>query len=317
MMQIKNKIQKLYKKYGFLILAVSLALNLLFLANLILKKSKLNQTSNQPKQVTKLDDKTRDNLFDEINPEKGYEINAAFTDLGPKMLNIGVIDYDKFRSAYEKSGNLLTNEQNDILIKGSKQKIKINRENSYFLLNFFWAVGLANKTTILTEGEMTQYGKNEIGNFASTGGWSLAKSAPMDYYAKGDLITMTQEQENLVKKVASNIYRPCCNNSTAFPDCNHGMALLGVFELMASNGATENQMYEAGKYFNAFWFPGNYYDLALYFKNKEDKSFREMNGRVILSKDYSSASGWQNAKKWLSEKGLIQQPPKQGGGCGV
>ena len=58
---------------------------------------------------------------------------------------------------------------------GSNEKIKITPENSYFLLNFFWALGLANKNVILDEGPMTSYGKDQIGNFASTGGWTLGK----------------------------------------------------------------------------------------------------------------------------------------------
>lgn len=261
--------------------------------------------------------KIRENLFDQINPEKGYEINASYGDLGPKLIASGVIDLEKFKQVYQQNGQPLTNEQLEILTKGSNKKIRITRENSYFLLNFFWAVGLANKSKILTEGEITQYGKDQIGNFASTGGWSLSKTQPMDYYANFNLISLTDEQEKLVEKVSVNIYRPCCNNSTAFPDCNHGMALLAVLQLLAKNGATENQLYEAGKYFNAFWFPGNYYDLALYFKNKEGKSFQEIPGQIILGKDYSSASGWQRIKQWLADKGLIEKPPKQGGGCGV
>jgi hypothetical protein len=258
-----------------------------------------------------------DNLFNQINPEAGYEINASFGDLGPKMLALGMIDLDKFKTTYEKSGQPLTAEQLEILTKGADKKVKITRENSYFLLNFFWAAGLGNKSKILTEGEMVRYGEDQVGNFASTGGWSLAQGDPMQFYAKGDLISLTSAQEKLVEKVALGIYRPCCNNSTAFPDCNHGMALLAVLQLMASSGATENQMFEAAKYFNAYWFPGNYYDLALYFKNKEGKSFKEVPGQIILGKDYSSASGWQSVKKWLADRGLIQQPPKQGGGCGV
>jgi uncharacterized protein YigE (DUF2233 family) len=95
------------------------------------------------------------------------------------------------------------------------------------------------------------------------------------------------------------------------------MALLAVMQLMASNGATEKEMYEAGKYFNAYWFPGNYYDLAMYFKNKDGKSFKDMDAKTVLSREYSSASGAQSIKKWLVEKGLVQQPPKTGGGCGV
>lgn len=257
-------------------------------------------------------------LFEEINPTKGFQINASFDDLGPKMIKSGVIDLEKFKSVYAKSNQPLTEEQEKILTEGSSQKIKIDRENSYFLLNFFWAVGLNNKSKILEEGDMMKYGGLKgAGDFASTGGWSLARGATMNYYSKTSLIPLTAEQEKLVEKVSSNIFRPCCNNSTAFPDCNHGMALLGVLQLMAGNGATETEMYEAGKYFNAFWFPGNYYDLALYFKNKEGKSFSNIDAKLLLSKDYSSATGAQGIKQWLSAQGLVEEPPKTGGGCGV
>ncbi len=260
---------------------------------------------------------TRKNLFDEINPVKGFEINAIYGDLGPKMIVSGLIDLEKLKQVYQQSGQPLTKEQLEILTKGSNKKIKIDRDNSYFLLNFFWAAGLGNKSKTLTEGDLVKYGEGQTGNFASTGGWSLSKTNPMDYYAKDDLILMTPVQEDLVQKVASNIYRPCCNNSTAFPDCNHGMALLSVLQLMAANGASENQMFEAAKYFNAFWFPGNYYDLALYFNNKEGKNFSKIPGKLILSKEFSSASGWSVAKKWLVDKGIVEQPQKTGGSCGV
>lgn len=310
-----KRTKKTAKNLWLIVLGVSLGLNVLVLAYYLVRPE-VNKLVLKGKETAAK--KETANLFDEINPTKGFEINAKYGDMGPKMISSGVIDLDKFKQTYEKSGQPLTKEQLEILTKGSNKKIKIDRDNSYFLLNFFWAAGLANKSKVLTEGEIIKYGGSEgAGNFASTGGWSLSKTQPMDYYAKSELIPMTKEQENLVQKVASNIYRPCCDNSTAFPDCNHGMALLSVLQLLASNRATEKQMYEAGKYFNAFWFPGNYYDLALYFKNKEGKSFRDVPAEVVLSKDYSSASGWSAAKKWLADKGIIEQPPKQNGSCGV
>lgn len=308
----------MWKNSLLLILLVSLLINAVFIATLLstqiikLRAAKSRSATSRPTAVS------RDNLFDEINPVAGYEIDAEYGDLGPRMVSAGIIDPKKFIEIYEKSNQPLTPEQKEILLSGSDQKIKITRDNSYFLLNFFWAAGLANKSKILDEGEMTKYGgKPGIGNFASTGGWTLAKGDIMNYYSKSPLIPLTDDQALLVESVASNIFRPCCNNSTAFPDCNHGMALLGVLQLMAGSGATEDQMYEAGKYFNAYWFPGNYYDLALYFKNKEGKSFREIDPKTILAKDYSSASGWQAVKQWLADKGLVQPPPKQGGSCGV
>ncbi len=303
------------------ILLISVIANVIFAAMLIspqVAKFKTSRLKSVGNTITNSTTSSKDNLFDEINPVNGFEINASYGNLGPKMTAIGVIDPEKFKSTYEKSNQPLTTEQEGVLLKGSHEKIKITRDNSYFLLNFFWAVGLANKSRVLDEGDMVKYGgKQGAGNFASTGGWTLAKSDAMNYYSKSVLIPLTKEQEERVNLVASNIFRPCCNNSTAFPDCNHGIALLGVLQLMATNGSTESQMYEAGKYFNAFWFPANYYDLAQYFKNKEDKSFKEIDAKTLLSKDYSSASGWQSASRWLADKGLIQQPPKRGGGCGV
>lgn len=291
------------------LLIVSLATNAILALNAV----RPNSISNV---LPSADDKA--NVLEEINPEGGYEIKAAFEDLGPKMIAMGVIDLEKFKQAYASSGQDLSLEELDILTKGSQSKVKINSLNSRFVLNFFWAVGLANKTDILDKGKMMTYGGLKgAGGFASTGGWTLAKGDAMKYYSKSRLIPLTANQEELVDKVASNIYRPCCDNSTAFPDCNHGMALLGVLELMASNGASEQEMYDAGKYFNAFWFPGNYSDLALYFKNKEGISFKDLDPRVLLSKEFSSSTGWQTAKKWLSDQGIIPPVAKGGGGCGV
>ncbi len=256
-------------------------------------------------------------IFAQINPSQGYEMKTKYNDIGPLMLQMGVIDLDQFKQTYEKSGQPLTPEQLDILTKDSNKKIRITSDNSYFLLNFFWAFGLANKTKILEEGDMIKYGEGQVGNFASTGGWTLAKGDSMQYYSKRAIVPLTKEQEDLVNKVASGVYRPCCGNSTAFPDCNHGMALLGVFELMASQGATESEMFQAGKYINSFWFPGTAFDTALYFKNKDGKEFKDIDPKVYLSRDIFSAFGAQTVKKWLIDKGIQEKPPAQGGGCGV
>lgn len=310
-----NNLKNLFKQYGLLIMVVSLALNIVFITKFVKSNIQTKQAAKTEANAQKVADASRINLFNEINPEKGYELPVTYGQLGPNMLSSGIIDLNKFKNTYENNNQPLNRETLDILTKGSDKRIKITSENSYFLLNFFWAVGLGNNSKILSEGDMVKDG--QAGNFASTGGWTLARGNPMDYYAKSNLIPLTSEQEQLVTKVSSNIYRPCCNNPTSFPDCNHGMALLGALELMASKGATEKQMYNAAKYLNAFWFPGNYFDLALYFKNKTGKNFSQIPGQVILGKEYSSATGWQTAKKWLAEKGLTQEPPKQGGGCGV
>ena len=81
-------------------------------------------------------------------------------------------------------------------------------------------------------------------------------------------IILTPEQQTLVEKVAKNIYRPCCDNSTYFPDCNHGMAMLGLLELMASRGVSEADMYKFTLEVNTLWFPSQYAAIKTLFVSK-------------------------------------------------
>ncbi len=260
------------------------------------------------------------NLYDEVNPKEGFAINAEYGNIGYQMVQDGAIDFDKFKALYDRSGSPLTKEQLKIFSKeGLDKSIVITRENSYFLLNLFWAFGLANNNPIITEGEITKYGNGNVGSFASTGGWTIAKEPLQDFMAKSKLAVLTSEQQALLQKVAESAYRPCCGNSTAFPDCNHGMALLGVLELMAASGATETEMFEAAKYFSAFWFPNQMMDVATYFKITEDKDFKDIDARAAVSEQYFSGRGWSGLKGWLEQNlgSAQQQAPQGGGGCGV
>ena len=254
-------------------------------------------------------------LYEQINSKDGYNLSVSYGDLGPQLLASGVINYDAFAAIYQNAGNPLSAEQIDALKNGSDQEIVINSQNAYYLLNFFWAVGLANQNAILTEGPMVQNSDGKFENFASTGGWSLATKPITDLYASLDLIPLTEEQQKLVEEVAQGVYRPCCDNPTHFPDCNHGMAMLGILELMASQGATVDQMVEAAKYINAYWFPQQTLEAAVYLKANQGIDFAEADPRLIVGKSMSSASGSKRVHADLQSKGLLQQAPDQGGSC--
>ncbi|MDP3995760.1 MAG: hypothetical protein Q8P74_00735 [bacterium] len=257
-------------------------------------------------------------LASQINPEEGYTVGVKYQDIGLKLLEAGVIDFEKFKSIYDRVGSPLTADQLKIFSKeGLDKEITISSSNSYFLLNFFWALGLANENPILEEGDITKYGESRIGSFASTGGWTIGTKPVMEVYSNSTIIKLDEEQQGKVEEVAGNAYRPCCGNSTAFPDCNHGMALLGVLELLAANDASLDQMYEVAKYFNAFWFPQQYFDLAVYFKATDGLDFSDIDGKTIVGKDYSSGFGWSKTKKWLADNNLIEKAPQGGGSCGV
>lgn len=258
-----------------------------------------------------------DEIIKKINPPEGVAIPAVYGDIGPKLLAAGAIDFEKMKSLYIKSGKPLTEEQIKILKEGSDEQIKITADNSYFLLNLLWALGLANKNSILEAGPMAQYGDGQTGNFASTGGWTLGSKPAMEIYSKYEIVKLSSEQQKIVEDFAFNSYRPCCSNPTGFPDCNHGMAALALAELMASQGATAEQIFDAFKYLNGFWFPQTYFDIAKYFEAKEGKVWKDVDSRTVSGKDYSTPQGWQKVKQWLKEQGLIEQAPSSGGSCGV
>lgn len=254
-------------------------------------------------------------LVAQINPSNGYQLPATFGMIGPELIVAGVIDYDAIVSLYEQNGQPLSDEQRAILTEGSDQPVVINRQNAYFLLNLFWAFGLANTNPILTEGPITQYGQGDVTRFASTGGWGLGTKPVNELFASTAIVTLTADQQALVEKVAAMIYRPCCNNPTLFPDCNHGMAMLGMLELMAAQGASEKEMLEAAKYINAFWFPQQTLETALYLKSTQDTDFSEVDARLVVGKQLFSGSGFAQVHQWVQDSGLLGQAPGGASGC--
>ena len=249
-------------------------------------------------------------VAEEIIPKNGIELPVKWENLGKQLVESGAIDANKFETLYNQRGGL-NNEDKNLLYGENNGNLKITSENSGYLLNLLWAFGLANKNEILENGPMTDSQYGGAGNFASTGGWTMSQSDTMNHYGKHQFINLTNEQQSLVERVSKNIYRPCCGNSTYFPDCNHGMAMLGLLELMASQGVSENDMYRVALIVNSYWFPDTYLTIAKYFQNR-GIDWKNINPKEILSSAYSSASGYQQV---LSEVEPIQ--PQGGGGCGV
>lgn len=250
-------------------------------------------------------------LENEVFPPNGVEIPAKWNDLGSKLVDTGVIDKNKFEVIYSQRGGL-TAEEKRILYGANNGNIKITPGNTGFWLNLFWALGLGNKNKILENGPITDLRYGSADNFASTGGWTLAKGNTMDHYLRHEFVKLTSEQQKLVEEVSKNIYRPCCNNPTYFPDCNHGMAMLGLLELMASQGIPENNIYKIALQTNSYWFSDIYLTIARYLKEKKNISWGNVNPKEILGYNYSSASGYQNILNQIT-------PPvtQSGGGCGI
>ena len=251
-----------------------------------------------------------DSLEDQVLPQEGIGLPIRWGDLGMQMMETGVIDEEKLTALYESRGGLQEDMQK-LLYSSDNQEVRMTYENSGVLLNLLWGFGLGNKNSILETGPMQDPRYNGAGNFASTGGWTLARGGAMDHYSKYAFVVLTPEQQALVARVSQGIFRPCCGNSTYFPDCNHGMAMLGLLELMAANGVSEDDMYKVALSVNSYWFPDTYLTIATYFA-KQGVSWDKVSPKEALGSEYSSGSGYQRVRALVDP---VQQ--QGGGGCGL
>lgn len=238
------------------------------------------------------------------------ELPIVWGDLGARMVAAGVIDRKRFLDLYAARGGIPKDDQK--LIDGAENgKIKVGPGNAGLLLNLFWALGIGNKNRILEDGPMADPRYGDPSGFASTGGWTLAAGDPMDHYSMHAFLVLSADQQELVERVSKNIYRPCCNNSTHFPDCNHGMAMLGLLELMASQGVGEEEMYRVALRMNSLWFPEQYAVIARYFESR-GTNMDSVDPKEILGALYSSGSGFQRIAAMVPPEEEQQKPS---GGC--
>lgn len=256
-------------------------------------------------------------LLQEMYPDEGYTLPVTLGNLGPQMVEVGVIDRAAFIAIYDQAGLPLSSEHLTMLDGKYSDQIVMNQENSYFLLNLFWALGLVNKNEILDSGPIQKNANGTIEGFASTGGWTLTNKPIREIYSSQKLLNLTAEQQALVEEASQLIYRPCCNNPTHFPDCNHGMAMLGLLELMASQDVSLDEMLLAAKYVNAYWYPQQTLEQAAYFQMVEGKSFTEIDARALVGQQYSSGAGFTALHQFLEANGWLPKSNDIGGTCGV
>lgn len=251
-------------------------------------------------------------LQQKVTPHDGVTVQANWGDVLPQLVSAGVIDVDKFKTAAARSGQPLTDDQVRLLTEGGDDAVHIDMHNAKFVLNALWAVGLATDSSVLRDGPMARQ-PNGAANLASTGGWTLGKQAGPSYLGKMQLVSLTDEQQRIVSDVAAGVYRPCCNNPTSFPDCNHGMAALGLAEIMASQGASADEIFVALRSFNAYWFPDQYLVLALYYKQR-GTPWEKVDPRELLDGQHSSGSGFKQIEAAVKEESPLL-PKSGGGGC--
>lgn len=245
---------------------------------------------------------TADVLPDSIN------LGISWGDVILKMVKGGAIDREKFLKRHPEAEKLLQASDTDNII--------MTQENSALILNLLWPLGITNKAKVLSEGVMGTKYKDQVGSFASTGGWTLGVKDGGKLFNSQTLVKLTADQEELIQKISANIYRPCCGNSTAFPDCNHGAGMLGFIEMAVVAGIPEEEIYKKALVINSYWFPQTYTELAVFFKAKKNVSWKDVDPQEVLGENYSSGRGYAAVSQQLQAEGLVPQV-KSGGGCGV
>lgn len=309
--KIKKKLTKKTIPLGLALILIVDAIAFTGLTEYFILKKKFTQQTELLVAANKNPEAMVKEIARQVTPAGGYTTSLSWGDIAKRLVEVGAIDKQKYQKIFTSNTN--GKQELDILEADSDKKIAINENNSRFVVNTLWALGLVNKSKVLDQGPMQGAGTS-LKNFASTAGWTLGTKPAMELYSSQELIPLTEEQQELVSKIAANVYRPCCGNPTAFPDCNHGMAALGYIELAVSHGLSEEQIYQDLLAFNSFWFPQTYVEMAVYFQKELGIAWDKVDPQLALSDQYSSAQGARKIKQ------AVQSVPglkSQGGSCGA
>ena len=246
-----------------------------------------------------------DEAMAQVVPVGGHHSRVVLRDSIVRLAQEGVIEAKKLDAVYASRGGL-PEELKGILTMSSHAPMLLTARSAALYVNILWALGLANHME--TNSTSPLNGASRFG-YASTGGWTLGREANGGaYFNKFPIVALTPQQEALVTRVVQHSFRPCCDNSTFFQDCNHGSALLGLLALGASQGLNEAELFREALAFNSFWFPHQYAHTALYFKAVKGVEWRDVDPRLVMSADFSSASGWQkNVARELQARDLLPQ----------
>jgi hypothetical protein len=239
---------------------------------------------------------------------------VIYASIGPKLIESGTIDLARLQLDYQKNGWTLSNQEIEILKHDSQEPISISQKNKDFLFRLFWAIGLTNQNTIL-DSESIHANGLKLEDMSSITAWKLSQKPALALFSKENIVSLSPEQQSRVEEVAKVVYLPCCDNPALFADCSHGMALLGLLELMGSQDASTDAMFSAAKQVSAFWFPQQTLEKAIFMIATQLKDYSSVDARTIVSSDYSSGKGFQHLHQWLSNNGMLKDESNDPIGC--
>lgn len=276
-------------------------------------------------------------LAAQVVPKTGYVLSFKWGDNVHKLVEAGALNPSNLSILLNNSKEPLTPVEKKILNGTYNGYIQFNSTNVEFVQLVLWSLGVNNNNTIVNNGPIINASipyANSINNnvtlkqklnqnvtpqwvasryFASTGGYGPIGKLQLGML---NIMSLSPSEQIIADYTAENSYRPCCNNPTAFPDCNHGAAALGLIELLASQGANQSQIFSAVKYFNQYQFPQQYSEIAAYF-DSQGKNYSQVNSSEVIGYSFSSYSGYSTAHQYLIKNGILAQPTGSNASCGA
>ncbi len=259
-------------------------------------------------------DAALDELAAEVIPGAGVELPVRFSDAVQRLVAAGAISPARFERLYAARGGV-PGWMRSLFERSSADPIRISAASAPLLLNLLWPLGLSNRAAFNARSPLALAGAGR-GSFASTGGWSLGERPGAELFNSVEIVRLNEAAEAAVEQAARASFRPCCDNSAFFQDCNHGSALLGLYQLAAAQGADAAELFRVGKLANSYWYPEQYLAAAIYFRAFESLGWSEVDAARLMGQRYSSASGWQqNVDARLRKTGLRRGTDSSGGAC--
>jgi hypothetical protein len=273
-----------------------------------------------------------------VTPAGGHRSRIAFGDSLVRLADAGVIDRDRLAGLRRvlmaprwplddplvlQPGRIGVTLEATVPVEvvqaldwPSPEPIHLTAANAGHLLNLLWPVGLANRMAANADSPIRG---PMLARFASTSGWTLGRAANgADYFDRFPIVPLSPAQEDLVVEVAGSTWRPCCDNSTFFQDCNHGSALLGLLQLGAAQGLGKAELYAEALAFNAFWFPDAYRETALYLRLVEGIAWADVDPARVMGYELSALGPWtSNVHRTLARIPGLLEPPTAAVSCSL
>lgn len=240
-------------------------------------------------------------LTKELLPDKKV-LPVTWQGIPYQLLERKIIDIEKLKVYSQNYGQTVTSEDLKIFEKDHNGSIVITPKNSVLVYNILWAIGFASKSPIL-DYELEKYGldtvKNLAGYYFSFANLGNSSTLPQSGYNSFDFIQLSGDQKDLAMEIVGKSAVPSCGNPLHLPDCSCAFAIDALVLMMASQGFSKQQIYQAMKDVYPYRFPGIYVQQAIFFKAATNQDWKDVNPEKLVSVQFSSAQGVAQMRKGL------------------